>query len=291
MFFHNKGLQFEVKVDRPDPIYARRLQEVLGGQWGEMTVAMQYLLQGWNVRMPGKYKDLLLDVGTEELAHIEMLCIMIGRLLEGAPIEAQQAAVNGDPGIAAVMGGSNPQHAIVAGLGAVLKDSNGVPWSGGYVTASGNLMADLHYNVTAEMQGRLQVARLYEMTDDKGVHDTLSFLLARDTMHQNMWLAAIEQVKEDGLEELPVPGGKPTAEENRAVAYQFWNMSSGTESMEGRWAKGPTPDGKGEFTYLENPGPTTTEPRPPAPHPKLYVTGDAKGVVAGAVDKVKDALR
>ena len=290
MFFHNKGLQFEASPDKPDPIFAGRLQEVLGGQWGEMTVAMQYLLQGWSAHMPGKYKDMLLDIGTEELAHIEMLATLIGKLLEGAPIDAQQRAVNGDPAVAAVMGGMNPQHAIVSGLGATLKDSNGVPWQGSYVTASGNLMADFHYNVTAEMQGRLQVTRLYNMTDDAGVRKTLSFMIARDTMHQNLWLAAIEQLKEDGLEGLPVPSAFPQDKEYQAVSYQFWNNSTGTESGQGRWAQGPTPDGKGQFDYLENPGPLAPEPTPTPPDKRLYVTGDAKGLISGVADKVKDKL-
>ena len=67
MFFHEKELQYLSKPDRPDPIFARQLQEVLGGQFGEISVAMQYLFQGWNVRGNGKYKDLLMDTGTEEL--------------------------------------------------------------------------------------------------------------------------------------------------------------------------------------------------------------------------------
>jgi len=289
MFFHNKGLQFEANPEKPNPVFARRLQEVLGGQWGEMTVAMQYLLQGWNVRMPGKYKDMLLDIGTEELAHIEMLSVMIGKLLVGAPAEAEADAAK-DPAVAAVLGGMNPQHAIVSGLGATLRDSNGVPWSGAFVTASGNLMADFHYNVTAEMQGRLQATRLYNMTDDAGVRKMLSFLIARDTMHQNQWLAAIEQLKEDGLEGLPVPSDFPQSQENQAVSYQFWNLSTGTESSEGKWASGPTPDGKGQFEYLENPGPTTGEPTPPPPDKRLFVTGNVTGAISGMVDKVKNAV-
>ncbi len=290
MFFHNKGLQFEASPDKPDAIYARRLQEVLGGQWGEVSVAMSYLLQGWSAHMPGKYKDMLLDIGTEELAHIEMLSVMIGRLLEGAPIEAQMAAVNGDAAVAAVMGGANPQHAIVTGLGAKLQDSNGNPWSGNFAHASGSLMADFHYNVTAEMNGRLQATRLYNMTDDAGVRKMLSFMIARDTMHQNQWLAAIEQLKEDGLEGLPVPSDFPQSQENQAVSYQFWNLSTGTESSEGRWAQGPSPDGNGQFSYLENPGPTTGEPVPPPPDKRLFVTGNVTGAISGMVDKVKNAI-
>jgi Mn-containing catalase len=58
MFRHTSRLQFESRTEKPDPVYAHKLQELIGGAYGEMTVAMQYLFQGWNCRMPGKYKDL-----------------------------------------------------------------------------------------------------------------------------------------------------------------------------------------------------------------------------------------
>src|SRR3954468_15632563 len=81
MFFHDKRLQYHAKPERPDPLYAKKLQEVLGGQWGEMSVMMMCLFQGWNCRGPAKYRDMLLDIGTEEMAHVEMLATMICRLL------------------------------------------------------------------------------------------------------------------------------------------------------------------------------------------------------------------
>lgn len=70
MFFHIKELQYEAKPDRPDPVFARKLQEILGGQFGEISVMLQYLFQGWNLRGNGKYKDMLMDIGTEEIAHV-----------------------------------------------------------------------------------------------------------------------------------------------------------------------------------------------------------------------------
>lgn len=59
MFRHDKRLQFEAKPEKPDPLFAKKLQELIGGAYGEMTVTMQYLFQGWNCRIEGKYKDLL----------------------------------------------------------------------------------------------------------------------------------------------------------------------------------------------------------------------------------------
>ena len=271
MFFHDKRLQYNAKPDRPDPLFARRLQEVLGGQWGEISVMMGYLFQGWNCRGPMKYRDMLLDIGTEEIAHVEMLATMIARLLDDAPVAAQDDAAKNSV-VAAVMGGMNPQHAIVSGLGAMAADSVGNPWSAKYIVASGNLMADFRYNVTAESQGRLQVCRLYEMTDDSGVRDMLSFLIARDTMHQNQWLAAIEELESEGLGATPVPSTFPQGQEKQEVSYQFWNLSSGTESEAGRWAKGTSIDGKGEFEYLANPAPLGEAPELQAADPRLHST-------------------
>ena len=290
MFFHNSGLQFEAKpADGPDPLFAKRLQEVLGGAWGEMTVSLQYLFQGWNCRMPGKYKDMLMDIGTEELAHVEMLAVMIGKLLEQAPGAVVDEAVKSDPALQAVMGGMNPQHAIVGGMGAQPADSVGYPWNGRYIIASGNLLADFHANVTAEAQGRLQVARLYSMTDDAGVKHLLKFLLARDTMHQNQWLAAIEELESDGLETTPVPSDFPQDEEHTQHSYQYWPMSAGSDGPQGGWASGPSPDGRGEFSVVTDPQPATGEPLPPKSIPEMFNTGRG-GATQKVIDKARDTL-
>jgi Mn-containing catalase len=281
MFYHKKRLQYFTKPDSPDPVYAKQLQELIGGPFGEMSVMMQYLFQGWNCRGPAKYKDMLLDIGTEEIGHIEMLANLIAHLVDKAPPEVQENAVK-DPVVEGVMGGMkaeeiimgamNPKHAVMAGGGALPADSVGYPWNGNYIVASGNLMADFLSNVQAEAQGRLQAVRLYEMSTDPGVKDTLSYMIARDTMHQNQWLAAIEELKADGLEDLPVPSKFPQSQEKQDASYQFWNLSEGTESKEGRWAHGPAPDGKGEFEYLENPEPQGSVAEAPMPNPKLYGT-------------------
>ena len=99
---------------------------------------------------------------------------MVARLLEDAPATQVAHGVT-DPAVAAAMGGMDVQQAIVAGGGATPRDSNGVPWSGGYIVASGNLLADFRTNVAAESQGRLQTARIYNMTDDPGVREMLKF--------------------------------------------------------------------------------------------------------------------
>ena len=261
MFFHTKELQYPVRVDRPDPVYAKQLQELIGGKFGEMTVMMQYLLQGWSVRGDAgdpelaRLKDMLLDTGTEEIAHVEMLSTCVALLLEGTSPEQQEEAAKGNALVYATLGGMNPQHMIMAGLSAQVTDSVGNPWLGTFATASGNLVADLHANATAEMQGRLQACRLYEMTADAGVRDMLSFLIARDHMHQLQWLAAIEEL--GGLpQNLPVPATFPLERERQDAAFSFLDYSKGPDghaSGQGRWASGPTLDGRGEFSYVADP--------------------------------------
>jgi Mn-containing catalase len=284
MFFHTKHLQYHAKPERPDPVYAKQLQEVLGGQWGEMSVMMTYLFQGWNCRGPMKYRDMLLDIGTEEMAHVEMLATMIARLLEASPVEAREEGAK-DSLIGAALGGSNlqdvivagmnPQHAIVTGGGAAMADSVGYPWTSRYTVASGNLLADFRFNLVAESQGRLQVTRLFALTDDPGVRDMLRFMIARDTMHQNQWLAAIAELEADGLEATPCPSSFPQEEEMREVSYQFWNCSDGLDSQAGRWAEGPSMDGRGRFEYLAQPSPLGPAPELAEADPRLHGTPKA----------------
>lgn len=258
MFFHQRELQYQAKPDKPDPLFAKMLQEPLGGQWGEISVMMTYLFQGWSCRGPQKYRDMIIDIGTEEIGHVEMLATMIARLLENSPVETQEDAAQNSV-VGAILGGArvedailagfNPQHVIVAGSGPRPADSAGNLWNAGFMTASGNLLADFRFNVTAESQGRLQVARLYNLTQDQGVRDMLAFLLARDTMHQNQWLAAIRELEADGLEMTPVPSSFPQELEKTDVSYTFISAQQDSTGAEGRWAHGASMDGRGEFKH------------------------------------------
>ena len=271
MFRHQKELQFEAKPDRPNPLIAKYLQELIGGQYGEMSVAMQYLFQGWSCRGEEQYKDRLMDIATEEIGHVEMLATMVARLLEGAPVEDQEAAMQKDPTIGAIISGMNPQHAIVAGLGPRPADSVGNPWSGAYIIASGNLLADFRANLNAESQGRLQVARIYEMIDDRGVKDMLSVLLARDSYHQNLWECAVKELEEKEGSIL-VPSTFPRDKERKDIAYDFYNFSEGDQSSEGSWASGKALDGEGEYQWLKEPKIEGAAPKLEPVTPKMYGT-------------------
>lgn len=270
MFYHKKELQYHSKPERPDPIMARKLQEILGGQWGEMSVMNMYLFQGWNARGDDKYKDFVLDIGTEEIGHVEMIATMIARLLDDAPVNVQEEAFKSDPAVAAIMGGMDPQHAIVSGLGATPRDSNGVPWSGAYITASGNLLADMRLNLTAESQGRLQVSRLYHMTEDKGVKEMLSLLLARDTYHQNIWAYLVKELEDKNGFIVPANMKQFEVTDLNHIHYSFSKGEESKSIMDGKTA----PDGE-PFEYRSEPEAFAEKPElNPAP-PHMHATKDA----------------
>ena len=272
MYRHIRELQFTSKPEKPDALYAMKFQEILGGQYGEMTVMMQYLWQGFSCRMPGKYKDMIMDIGSEEIGHVEMLTTMLARLLEGAPAEVTADAVSGNPVLAAVIGGMNPQQAIVAGGGPMPTNSQGVPWNAGYIVASGNLLTDFRSNLAAEGQSRLQTSRLMGMTDDPGVREMLAFNLARDTFHQQQWELGIQQLIEDGFTDGIEDSHAEL--ENEEQNCTFWSLNPGSTADEGLWATGTTKSGK-QIEFLRDAAPATDdEGILPPPDPKLFATYD-----------------
>jgi Mn-containing catalase len=250
MFHHSGRLQIEVRVDKPDPVFAKYLQQAIGGIEGEIRVAMQYFFQAMGARGNPKYRDMLMMTATEELSHIEFLGHAVALNLEGAPVSAQEEAAE-DPVVHAIMGGANPRHILSSGLSAMPVNANGVPFDMSHVYATGNLACDMMANVTAESGGRVLASRLYNMTDDKGMKDMLSFLIARDTMHQQQWLAVIEEL--GGLEkQFPIPNATPKDHEATEHSYYFLNTSLDEPTPTGRWTSGASIDGRSEFSVVEN---------------------------------------
>jgi Mn-containing catalase len=253
VFHHSDELQYEVEVEEPDPQFAKMLQQAVGGAEGEMRVALQYMFQAFAVPAEkSEFRTMLMETAVEELGHIEMLATAISKNLQGAS-EAARAEARQDPVIATMMDSGQPRQALSAGLHAMPVDSNGVPFTGNYVVASGNLAADMYANVMAESTGRVLATRLWEMTDDPGMKDMLSYLIARDTMHQNQWRVVLEECFD---EPMPVPGSFPAEEGNDDYDYAFMSTTrEEREDPEQPWTSGTAPDGKGEFSFLsEQPG-------------------------------------
>ena len=288
MFYHDKRTQYKVRVEKPNPAFARMLQQAIGGIEGEMRVCLQYLFQAWNSRGPVKYRDMLLDTGTEEISHIEMLATAVALNLEGAPLSVQESAIKQDGVVGAVLGGMNPRSFLSAGLGAMAFDAEGVPFSGAYVVGSGNLVADMYTNVAADSTGRALATRLWEMTDDPGMKDMLGFMIARDTMHQQQWLAVIEEL--GGYNALPIPNSFPQSKENQDFSYAFISPNiDGTGTPSGRWTQGPSLDGKGEFKVLKA-EPYGDEPKLAPPVPEGHAQKEQMTMTDTIIGNIKDSL-
>lgn len=252
MYYHDETLQYPVEVEEPDPLFAKMLQEAIGGVEGEMRVCLQYLFQAFGV--PDEHEEfrkLLLQTATEEIGHIEMLATAVAKNLEGAPTDLR-AAMEEDQAVAAAMSGMMPRQYLSSGLKAMPVDANGAPFNASYVVASGNLAADMYANVMAESTGRLLATRLYEMTDDPGMQDMLSYLIARDGMHQNQWLKALHALgdPEDPFDHLPVPDSFPQEDTPDEFDYSFLATTREKEDYEAPWTEGASVDGKADFSLL-----------------------------------------
>src|ERR1700709_1581648 len=135
MFKHTKQLAYKVRVDEPNPLFAKMLQQAIGGVEGEIRVCLQYLFQGWGNRGPDRYKDMLLNTGTEEIGHIEMLATAVALNLEGAPASLTEEIGGKNGPVEAILGGQDPRHVLSAGLAAMPADSNGNPFNRSCVVA------------------------------------------------------------------------------------------------------------------------------------------------------------
>lgn len=209
MFCHVKDLQFDARVSEPDPRFASILLEQFGGANGELTACMQYFVQAFGCRRPFPEKyDMLMDIATEEMSHLEVVGALITMLLDGVNGELKDAAnavewnkiMGGDKAQKeqfiheAVM---NPQFLTLTGGGPRLTDSQGSPWSGSYVNANGDLSVDLRSNIAAESRAKVVYEYLMQFTDDPDVQETLGFLMTREIAHMNMFRAALDTVEED----------------------------------------------------------------------------------------------
>lgn len=289
MYYTDKKLQYPVRVEKPNPLFARMLQQAIGGVEGEIRVCMQYFFQAWGSRGPVKYRDMLLNTATEEISHIEMLATAVALNLEKAPVSLQEE-IAADPIAGSVLSGMDMRHILSTGLAALPADANGVPFDMSHIYASGNLAGDMYANVAAEATGRTLAVRLYNATDDPGMKDMLEFNIARDTMHQEQWLAVLEEL---GPSHLPVPNSFPQAKEKSDFNYNFIvTTMAGIGSQEAQpWTQGAAPDGKGNFT-VSLARPLGEVPDLGFGRPDTFGQKEqALGSVAGVVEKGKDLVQ
>lgn len=184
MFKHEKQLLHEVKVEKPNPQYAALMQEQLGGGNGELKAAMQYISQSFRIKDP-EIKDLFLDIGAEELSHMEMVAQTIN-LLNGHDVDYNKTEV-----------GEIETH-VLTGLSPVLINSSGAPWTADYVTVTGDLVADLLSNIASEQRAKVVYEYLYRQINDKYVKETIDFLLNREEAHNALFREALNKVQKTG---------------------------------------------------------------------------------------------
>ena len=183
MFKHQKKMMRPVRVERPNPQYANLMQEQLGGCNGELKAAMQYLSQSFRAEDPA-IKDLFLDIGTEELSHMEMVAETIN-LLNGHEVDYTQIE-NGQI-----------QSMVSFGLNPALINSSGNPWTADYVTVTGDLAADLLADIASEQRAKVVYEHLYRQIEDKYVRETIMFLLEREEAHNALFCEALNKYTQD----------------------------------------------------------------------------------------------
>jgi Mn-containing catalase len=256
MFYHVKELQYDARVSRPDPRFAGLLLEQFGGSNGELKAAMQYFVQAFGVRQPypDKY-DLLMDIATEEFSHLEIVGATITMLLDGINGDLKNAAEQSD--LMRLLKGKaekeqyiheamiNPEFLVLSGGGPTVTNCQGVPWSGSYVNANGDLTVDLRSNIAAESRAKIVYEYLLQFTDDPHVQDTLRFLMTREIAHFQMFTAALATIQPN------FPPG--ILQGDPRYTNKYFDMSNGT-SVRGPWNEGQLPLGPGEsWVFIADP--------------------------------------
>ena len=242
MFLHNKRLQYTVRVAEPNPGLANQLLEQFGGAQGELAAASRYFTQALAEDDPGR-KDLLMDIATEEISHLEIVGSMIVMLNKGAKGRmAEDVEEEGELYRSFNVAG-NDSHitSLLYGAGAPLTNSAGVPWTAAYFDTIGERTSDIRSNIAAEGRAKIVYERLMNIADDPGVKEALGFLMTREIAYPLSFEKALHSIQPN------FPQGKlPGMPEFTQVYY---NMSKGAESMRGPWNQGE------EWEFVESPQP------------------------------------
>jgi Mn-containing catalase len=255
MFYHVKDLQFNARVSRPDPFFANVLLQQFGGPNGELKAALQYFVQAFGAKdpYPDKY-DMLMDIATEEFSHLEIVGATIQMLLAGVNGKLKDEAEEAE--IMKLLGGKaakesvihdamvNPHFLVESAGTPILTDSRGIPFSGTYINANGDLSVDLRSNMGAESRAKIVYEYLMKFTDDPYVKETLRFLMTREVAHFQMFEAALETIQPN------FPPGQRQADPRYSNTY--FNMSSGAE-VRGPWNDGVSTKLQETWQYIEDP--------------------------------------
>jgi Mn-containing catalase len=231
MFTHNKRLQYTVRVSESNPGLANLMLEQFGGPQGELAAAMRYFTQALSEDDPGR-KDLLLDIATEELSHLEIIGSIVAMLNKGAKGRLAEAAEEQAELYRHITGGGNDSHTtqILYGGGPALTNSAGVPWTAAYIDSIGDPTCDLRSNIAAEARAKIIYERLINTTPDPGVREALGFLMTREIAHQKSFEKALYAIEPN------FPPGKQPGDSRFTDTY--FNMSQGDGDRRGPWNQG-----------------------------------------------------
>lgn len=231
MFMHNKRLMYTVRVSEPNPKLASLMLEQFGGANGELAAAMRYFTQGLDESDPGR-KDMLIDIATEELSHLEVIGSIICMLNRGVKGKLAEGMEEAELLAEITAGGESHTHNLLYGGAAALISSGGAPWTGAYVDSIGDPTADLRSNIAAEARAKIVYERLINVTPDAGVRDALGFLMTREIAHQKSFEKALYSIENN----FP-PGKLPGKPE---FTSKYFDMSQGGEGqVQGPWNSGP----------------------------------------------------
>ena len=242
MFVHNKRLQYTVRVSEPNPGLANLMLEQFGGPQGELAAAMRYFTQAIAELDPGR-KDMLFDIATEELSHLEIIGSMIAMLNKGAKGDLAEKTQEEADTYRSLTGAGNDSHLTptLYGGGPQRIISGGVPWTAAYIDTVGEPTIDLRSNIAAEARAKIVYERLINVTDDTGIKDTLSFLMTREIAHQKSFENALHSIQPN------FPQGKMPPRPEFASVY--YNMSQGEGDLRGPWNQGQ------DWEFVEQPSP------------------------------------
>jgi Mn-containing catalase len=228
MFAHNKRLQYTVRVAECNPALANLMLEQFGGPQGELAAAMRYFTQALAEDDAGR-KDMLLDIATEELSHLEVIGTIVGMLNKGAKGKLAEGAEEQAQAFRELQGAGNDSHVtqVLYGGGPALTNSGGQLWNAGYIDSIGEPTADLRSNIAAEARAKIIYERLINLTADAGVRDALGFLMTREISHQQSFEKALYAIQPN------FPPGKLPGKPEFASVYV--NTSQGEGDMRGAW--------------------------------------------------------
>ena len=231
MFAHNKRLQYTVRVSEPNPGLANLMLEQFGGPQGELAAACRYFTQALSEDDPGR-KDMLFDIATEELSHLEVIGNIVVMLNKGAKGRLAEGVDSEGDLYRSITGAGNDSHLtqVLYGGGAPLINSAGVPFTAAYLDTIGEPTADLRSNIAAEARAKIVYERLINLTEDPGVKEALGFLMTREIAHQKSFEKALYAIEPN------FPPGKKAGDPRFTNVY--FNMSQGAEETRGPWNQG-----------------------------------------------------